>query len=403
MINEIQTIVGNYLDNAKPTTLQTGKVVADGIKVSEILTVPYELIRGNLKEQISLDDDVRLIRNHGGQEFYIVEIIGKSQGGPTSAKDVVYDNTDSELESNRVQDAIDEVNQKADLAFQSASDGKIAIASAITGKGILAEGSETFTQLAGKIEQIETGIDTSDATAMAGDILAPKTAYGPDGKIIGTMPDRGTVNHNLAINGSYTIPAGYHNGSGKVTQSIPTQGAQTITPGTSNKTIPSGRYLTGTQTIKGDANLIPANILAGKRIFGVAGSVIAGKRYASGSISRSSFATMTFRRIRAGSSVQSIGNTSTPTMVVTGLNFTPSIIMAVSAYASAQVAFAFYFSGSPIVFCGDGVYTNPGRVSMHNGFMVSGGPNPVIVANGFNLPISNPPGIYTDYTWYAWE
>lgn len=57
-----------------------------------------------------------------------------------------------------------------------------------------------------------------------------------------------------------------------VTGTIPTQAAQTITPGTSNKTIASGRYLTGTQTIKGDANLVAGNIKSGVSIFGVAGT-----------------------------------------------------------------------------------------------------------------------------------
>ena len=59
--------------------------------------------------------------------------------------------------------------------------------------------------------------------------------------------------------------------SSKITGSVPSQGAQTITPGTSAKTIAAGRYLTGQQTIAGDSNLIPANIAKGKSIFGVAG------------------------------------------------------------------------------------------------------------------------------------
>ena len=59
-----------------------------------------------------------------------------------------------------------------------------------------------------------------------------------------------------------------------ITGTIPSQGAQTITPSTADKTIASGKYLSGTQTIKGDANLIASNILSGKSIFGVAGTVL---------------------------------------------------------------------------------------------------------------------------------
>ncbi|WP_218966742.1 phage tail protein [Paenibacillus sp. LK1] len=43
------------------------------------------------------------------------------------------------------------------LLFQSVSDGKTAIAAAITGKGVAASGSDTFPQLATKIGQISTG------------------------------------------------------------------------------------------------------------------------------------------------------------------------------------------------------------------------------------------------------
>lgn len=67
------------------------------------------------------------------------------------------------------------------------------------------------------IMTISTGTDTSDATAVAGDILTGKTAYGAAGKLIGSMPNNGAVSQALNAGGSYTIPAGYHNGSGKVT------------------------------------------------------------------------------------------------------------------------------------------------------------------------------------------
>lgn len=55
-----------------------------------------------------------------------------------------------------------------------------------------------------------------------------------------------------------------------------TKDAETYTPNTVDQTIASGTYLTGVQTIKGDANLVPANIVSGKTIFGVAGTATAG-------------------------------------------------------------------------------------------------------------------------------
>ena len=147
------------------------------------------------------------------------------------------------------------------------------------------------------------GADLDVVTADAGDVLAGKVIVGPDGepltgtlalsgnasdgqvlngqtyyntdaktKRTGTMPNRGAVNQSLAINGSYTIPAGYHNGSGKVTQNVPTKGAQTYTPGTTNQTIAANQYLTGPQTIKGDPNLKPENIKKGVSIMGITGS-----------------------------------------------------------------------------------------------------------------------------------
>lgn len=75
------------------------------------------------------------------------------------------------------------------------------------------------------------------------------------------------------ITASSTQTAGYvAAGTKSATKQLTTQAAQTITPGTSNKTIASGRYLTGTQTIKGDANLKAANIAKGVSIFGINGT-----------------------------------------------------------------------------------------------------------------------------------
>lgn len=189
---------------------------------------------------------------------------------------------------------------------------KAAIKAAIIAKGQPVADGDTFASYAGKIGSIQVGPDTSDATATAGDLLEGKTAYGASGKLNGTIPSKSAA--DLSASGdTVTVPAGHYpaqvskavaaaaqatptievSSSGLITASatqaagyveagtksatkqLTTQGAQTITPGTSNKTIASGRYLTGTQTIKGDADLKAANIKKGINIFNVVGTLAA--------------------------------------------------------------------------------------------------------------------------------
>ena len=83
-------------------------------------------------------------------------------------------------------------------------------------------------------------MDTADANAAATDILSGKTAY---------------------VDGT------------KITGQITGKAAQIYTPTTSDQSIAAGQYLSGAQTIKGDANLLPVNIAQGVSIFGVAGSL----------------------------------------------------------------------------------------------------------------------------------
>ena len=115
------------------------------------------------------------------------------------------------------------------------------------------------------------GARSSDITASAADILAGKTditAESDDEVVQGTMPNNGTVNHSLPINGSFTIAKGYHSGSGKVSQNITTKAAATYCATTADQTIAAGQYLSGTQTIKKltQTNLTGANIKPGVTI-----------------------------------------------------------------------------------------------------------------------------------------
>lgn len=180
-------------------------------------------------------------------------------------------------------------------------------------------------------------VDTSDATlAGGGSMLSGVTAYANGTKYSGSIATK--TSSNLTVSGAtVTAPAGYYatsasksvasgsaktpattitaaptlsidNSTGIVTGSVsasqnitPTvsagyvsagtagtvtasgsdtlelnvQAAQTITPSTSNQTIAAGVFLTGAQTVAGDANLVAANIASGVSIFGVAGSLSA--------------------------------------------------------------------------------------------------------------------------------
>ncbi len=51
--------------------------------------------------------------------------------------------------------------------------------------------------------------------------------------------------------------------------------AATYTPKTTDQCIAASQYLSGAQTIKGDANLVAGNIRSGVSIFGVTGTVVA--------------------------------------------------------------------------------------------------------------------------------
>ena len=92
---------------------------------------------------------------------------------------------------------------------------------------------------------------SGDGDATANQILSGKTAWVKGKKVTGTMPNRGAVTQTLNAGGSYTIPAGYHNGKGKVTAaSLSSQ-----TPGTAT----AAQILAG-QTAWVNGNKITGNM-----------------------------------------------------------------------------------------------------------------------------------------------
>ncbi len=102
----------------------------------------------------------------------------------------------------------------------------------------------------GKDGEVVTGtcefdVNSQDATVAIAEILTGKTAYARGSKLTGTMKNNGAINGIIAqLDGEYTIPQGYHDGSGVVKIDSTEQ-----------------------------AKLIPKNIREGITILGVVGSM----------------------------------------------------------------------------------------------------------------------------------
>lgn len=77
LFNIIKTIVNNYLNNRKVAAVVIGEYKGNYVMVGE-LPIPVSMLTGNMKTRMVSGDKVRLLRNDGGREYYILEIVGKA-------------------------------------------------------------------------------------------------------------------------------------------------------------------------------------------------------------------------------------------------------------------------------------------------------------------------------------
>ena len=120
----------------------------------------------------------------------------------------------------------------------------------------------TISDLNTQIAELQKKQSTGNATVaqvLQGATFSNSTSVG----LTGEMPNRGAINQTLNAGGSYTIPAGYHNGSGKITanslasQTSANAGAGQILSGYTAWV--NGNKITGSMANRGNLNWSGSN------------------------------------------------------------------------------------------------------------------------------------------------
>ena len=193
--------------------------------------------------------------------------------------------------------------------------------------------TQTFVKPSGTVNITSSGTtDVSayaNASVAAGAVTAPSTISGTSASV---STGTNTLTLSKTVSVTPTVTAGYvssgtaGNSSVSLTANVTTKGAATITPSTTQQTIASGTYLTGTQTIAA----MPS---------GTAGTPTASKGTVSNhSVSVTPSVTNTTGYITGGTKTGTAVSVSASELVSGTLSITSSGTKDVTNYASASVA-----------------------------------------------------------------
>ena len=105
--------------------------------------------------------------------------------------------------------------------FTSAGNGKVAIAAAVTGKGVPTSESDTFAQMAENIGEIETGITPTGTKVISANGTYDVTAYAQASVNVSAQSPV-LVTKNITANGTYDASGDNADGYSSVTVSVPT-------------------------------------------------------------------------------------------------------------------------------------------------------------------------------------
>lgn len=243
-------------------------------------------------------------------------------------------------------------NDKADKSEveelkKSVSDGKKLVANAVTAKGVITATDAAFATIATNIESIEVGVDTTDATATAEQLLNGTTAYGKNGKLLGTMQQQLPMNGNSPVSTSFHCygnlytepngnnvfllpPKGYYDGNTFLGIKEAKLNADNIKVGVTIGTEP--KALTGTFTA--DATATADKILSGATAYvngnKITGTAIEGKKFATGTIY--GFGNTSFKKFSQVYLTEDLGEESLRAFTVT-CDFVPELIIFTAGYA----------------------------------------------------------------------